>query len=170
MKEPEWKLKMVDMIRDKKDILFGQYSPFVTKVLKHKTWEEILTAVNAIGANLTDVGHLRRKQWDNMRRATQKKLLQLNQTGGKPVKLNELDLVIADIIGRDQPHQTGHGLKDDPPTKIHSVIVEDVLILEAGDGQVPTASTPEISLKEPQSEALEIFGISDKVCIIKHLR
>lgn len=47
-----------------------------------------------------------------MRRNTQKKLAECGKTGAGAVQLSTLDDIVADCIGRDEPHMTGHRLED----------------------------------------------------------
>jgi hypothetical protein len=56
----EQKLRMVTLIKEKKEILFGKYTPKLTKQVKHKEWEAIYDQLIAIGAPLKDVHHLRK--------------------------------------------------------------------------------------------------------------
>ena len=37
----EQKLKLANLVRDNKEVLFGKYSPIITKVAKNKAWENI---------------------------------------------------------------------------------------------------------------------------------
>jgi hypothetical protein len=48
------------LVREKKDILFGKYSPTVTKSAKNKAWEEICHQLRTVGATIKDVNHLRK--------------------------------------------------------------------------------------------------------------
>ena len=54
------KLKLATLVKDNKDVLFGKYSPTITKVGKHKAWEEIYGEMIAVGAPIKDVSHLRK--------------------------------------------------------------------------------------------------------------
>ena len=54
------KVKLASLVRDRKDVLFGKYSPTVTKMSKNKMWEDIFHQMIASGAPIKDVNHLRK--------------------------------------------------------------------------------------------------------------
>ena len=56
----EHKEQIAELVRDRKDILFGTYSPTVTKTAKTKSWNEIFNIVVAHGAPIPNVQHLRK--------------------------------------------------------------------------------------------------------------
>ena len=53
--------------------------------------------------------------WDNLKRATKKKLDESQRTGAGGSELSKLDKIVADVLGVDGPHMTGLGLNDDDP-------------------------------------------------------
>lgn len=66
-REIEKKLAVLQRIREKKSILFGQFSTDIEKIVIDKAWEEILVFAKSIailGEN-KDVSHLRKlfSQW-----------------------------------------------------------------------------------------------------------
>ncbi len=54
------KLEFVLLLRDNKDILFGEFSPSVTKEVKNRKWEEIANQMRAHGAIFKDIKNLRK--------------------------------------------------------------------------------------------------------------
>jgi hypothetical protein len=56
----EHKLQLAALIKEKKDILFGKFSPTITKLSKHKEWENIFNLLLANGAPVNNVHHLRK--------------------------------------------------------------------------------------------------------------
>lgn len=57
---PEQKQLLAELVREKKAILFGKFSPEVTKVVKRKNWDAIYNQLIAHGAIIPDVNQLRR--------------------------------------------------------------------------------------------------------------
>ena len=57
---PEQKLKLANLVRDNKEVLFGKYSPIITKVAKNKAWENIYQDMIAVGAAIKNASHLRK--------------------------------------------------------------------------------------------------------------
>ena len=74
----EQKLFLAELIRERKDILFAPFSPFVTKKLKQLKWEEVRTELNKTIVSqddlVLDIRGVRDTHWSNLRRATVKKL------------------------------------------------------------------------------------------------
>ena len=56
----EHKEQIAELVRDRKELLFGEYSPTVTKTAKTKSWNEIFSIVVAHGAPISNVQHLRK--------------------------------------------------------------------------------------------------------------
>ncbi len=56
----EQKIKLAGLVRDNKEILFGKYSPTVTKNAKNKIWEQIFQEMVVAGAPIKDANHLRK--------------------------------------------------------------------------------------------------------------
>lgn len=54
------KLIFAEMVLDKKDILFGKYSPKLTKAVKSRCWEDIFDLLVSHGVNVSSVHHLRK--------------------------------------------------------------------------------------------------------------
>ena len=56
----EVKIYFVTLLRDNKELLFGDYSPIVTKVARNTKWQEIADLLTARGAVFKDVRSLRK--------------------------------------------------------------------------------------------------------------
>ncbi len=54
------KLEFVQLLRDNKEVLFGEFSPSVTKESKNRKWEEIADQMRAHGAVFKDIRNLRK--------------------------------------------------------------------------------------------------------------
>lgn len=98
------KLKILQHIRDQKDILFGSLSPTITKIDKCNAWEKIADEAKTLGI-ITDekpYNYVRDVYWQNLRKRTFKKIDQRNSTGaagGNESKLDEIDNLVLDIVG-----------------------------------------------------------------------
>ena len=56
----ESKLYFVSLLRDNKELLFGDWSPVVTKVARNTKWQEIADLLTARGVIFKDVKSLRK--------------------------------------------------------------------------------------------------------------
>ena len=54
------KFEFVLLLRENKDILFGEFSPSLTKEVKNRKWEEIANQMRAHGAVFKDIRNLRK--------------------------------------------------------------------------------------------------------------
>lgn len=54
------KLKLACLVCDSKEVLFGKFSPTVTKAARNKKWDEIFQQMVAVGAPVKDAKHLRK--------------------------------------------------------------------------------------------------------------
>ena len=114
----ENKIYFVSLIKDQKDLLFGDFAgDDVTKVGKNTAWKEIAVKMKSRGAVFTDVSSLRRSNWDYMKQVTRTKYLNLRKSGaGGEEQLTELDHMILDVVGRESPYMVGIGNKSNPPS------------------------------------------------------
>ena len=110
------KIYFVSLIKDQKDLLFGDYAgDNVTKVGKNTAWKEIAVKMKSRGAVFTDVSSLRRSNWDYMKQVTRTKYLNLRKSGvGGKEQLTKLDNMILDVVGRDSLYMVGIGNKSNP--------------------------------------------------------
>lgn len=97
------KVKVLQMIRDRKDILFGQFSPKVTKIDKTEAWDTITEEAKSLGVipSNKDSSYIKDTYWQNLRKRTMKKVEPATgEAGGKQAKFDEIDDLVLDIIGK----------------------------------------------------------------------
>ncbi|XP_068083801.1 uncharacterized protein [Anabrus simplex] len=97
--------------------LFGAFSLTVTKDSKRQAWMELRDYAVAIGLVTADKDHtyVRDATWPNMRSRTVAKVDNAYQTGsggGSSKKLDVIDHLVLDIIGRESPVLQGFGTED----------------------------------------------------------
>ena len=86
----------------KKTIVLAPFSSTVTKKAKQQAWENILSQINGVGANVDSIKTLRDVIWANICRSTIKKVSESKKTGpGGSGQLSELDETVLDILGRE---------------------------------------------------------------------
>ncbi|KAL1516245.1 hypothetical protein ABEB36_000164 [Hypothenemus hampei] len=122
----ESKILILRDIRDKKEILMGAFSEKLTKADKNKAWGEVHEKAVALGIVPSNKNFMytRNTFWQNVRKNTMKKLDARKKTGekgGKECKLNEIDNLVCDIIGRDSPVIEGLLTREswDEPFQLH---------------------------------------------------
>ena len=96
------KLLLAQLVRENKTIVLAPFSSTVTKKAKQQAWENILSQMNGVGANVDSIKTLRDVIWANIRRSTIKKVSESKKTGaGGSGQLSELDETVLDILGRE---------------------------------------------------------------------
>jgi hypothetical protein len=95
------KLLLAQLVRENKTILFGPFSPSITKKAKQTCWEMIRRALLEAGSEPMDVKMLKEAEWHNLKRSVQKKYQESMRTGATGDTLSELEEVVLDVIGRD---------------------------------------------------------------------
>lgn len=114
----EQKLIFLNYLKESKDILFSQYSTSITKETKLKCWKDVNEKCLSIGYVLPpskDWSYWRDTVWPNLRNATIRKRDLKRKTGasgGKENTLNEIDLAVLDIIGKDSDVVDGLNVKE----------------------------------------------------------
>lgn len=98
------KMRILNLIRDKKDTLFGAFSPKLTKIDKQDAWEEILEEGKRLGLipSAKDINYIRDVFWQNLRKRTLKKMDESQVTGGaggEKCIMDDMDHLVLDIIG-----------------------------------------------------------------------
>ena len=106
------KMQLAELLLHKKEILFGKYSPSVTKELKNSAWDNILMELRSGGAIVKDVAYLRDKDWSNLKSAVLKRYRASLKSGAQGDSLSPLDSMVMDILGRDSPKVRGVGIDD----------------------------------------------------------
>lgn len=99
------KLRVLQLIREKKDTLFGAFSAKLTKLDKIDGWETILEEAKKLGLIPSNkcVSYLRDIYWQNIRKRTMKKIDDSHVTGaagGEKCVLDDIDKLVIDIIGK----------------------------------------------------------------------
>ena len=160
------KLLMLEMIEEDRAIIMGDFKSEEGRSKKKRVWQKIFDTLVAQGAGLKDLDYLRRTTWDNMKRATAKKLEETKGTGaGAGRKLSEVDERVARIIGTMEPHSTGHSIPDIRPAFLSrpKVLVpvqrpqgeNDAVIYNlVDDHELPEVST---QTRNPPAESLSAF-------------
>ena len=106
------KMQLAELLLHKKEILFGKYSPSVTKELKNSAWDNILMELRSGGAIVKDAAYLRDKDWSNLKSAVLKRYRASLKSGAQGDSLSPLDSMVMDILGRDLPKVRGVGIDD----------------------------------------------------------
>nr|CAI5842206.1 unnamed protein product [Callosobruchus analis] len=102
-------------ILSKKTELFEQFGPTITKDTRRKAWSEVRDYAVSIGllTSNRDTTYVRDTTWQNLRGRTMAKLdKQTGGPGGPDKKLDETDLLIIEILGKDSPVIKGFGVPD----------------------------------------------------------
>jgi hypothetical protein len=104
------KRPFVQLINEKKDILFGSFddSKGITKASKAEAWKEINNNMSAVGINLIppskDWTYLRDTVWRNIKNGAKVKLDKSQKTGnGGDTCLTPFDIMVFDVEGMDSP-------------------------------------------------------------------
>ena len=96
------KLLLAQLVREDKTIVLAPFLSTVTEKAKQQAWENILSQINGIGANVDSIKTLRDVIWANIRQSTIKKVSESKKTGvGGSGQLSELDETVLDILGRE---------------------------------------------------------------------
>lgn len=100
------KLRILQLIRDEREILFGAFSSKLTKIHKMDAWERILEEAKNLGLISTSktASYIRDIFWQNLRKRTMKKIDDAQQTGGPGGEgciLDDIDQMVLDIIGKN---------------------------------------------------------------------
>ena len=96
------KLLLAQLVRENKTIVLAPFSSTVTQKAKQQAWENILSQINGVGANVDSIKTLQDVIWANIRRSTIKKVSESKKTGaGGSGQLSELDETVLDILGRE---------------------------------------------------------------------
>ena len=130
------KLKLLQLVLERKRILFGKFSPTVTKSLKIKAWNEIAVIMKEDGATFKDALDLRDNHFSNLKRCCTRKLDKAAKTGeGQGDELDDLDNLVLKIIGKESGRVKALSIEDTP------IVFEDDPEVEALLSQ-PTKKTP----------------------------
>ncbi|XP_039299969.1 uncharacterized protein LOC111045589 isoform X2 [Nilaparvata lugens] len=147
------KILVLQQIREKKAVLFGKFSDEVCKAQKIDAWKEIHSLALGMGVVGPDKQwtYTRDVLWQNARKSTMKKVDNQKKTGsagGPEWKLNTLDNIVLDIIGRDSSVLTDLGvaetwsIEQDPPEQAeHSSFEVEVPADNVVAPAVPEATT-----------------------------
>ncbi|KAJ9581681.1 hypothetical protein L9F63_023145 [Diploptera punctata] len=131
-------------ILENRNILFGTFSPTVTKEIKKTLWREIRDYAVEIGVvtNDKDYSYVRDTTWPNMKSRTMLKVDNASRTGmngGSSSKLDNIDQLVLQILGKDSPVIHGLGVEETfPVEKLAQAEVEDELYNSSS--QSPQAS------------------------------
>ncbi|XP_050513065.1 uncharacterized protein LOC126888722 [Diabrotica virgifera virgifera] len=111
------KIMILKEIRDKKAILFGSFSDKLTKKDKIECWKTVhqkSTSLGLVPPN-KDWTYSRDVFWQNLKKTTMKKVDNRRKTGsggGTDSKFTEMDNVVLDILGPDNPILCSLGISE----------------------------------------------------------
>uniref|UniRef100_A0A6P7FFP7 Regulatory protein zeste n=1 Tax=Diabrotica virgifera virgifera TaxID=50390 RepID=A0A6P7FFP7_DIAVI len=111
------KIMILKEIRDKKVILFGSFSDKLTKKDKIECWKTVhqkSTSLGLVPPN-KDWTYSRDVFWQNLKKTTMKKVDNRRKTGsggGTDSKFTEMDNVVLDILGPDNPILCSLGISE----------------------------------------------------------
>lgn len=97
--------RILELIRSKKEVLFGTVSKELTVTQKSEAWRIVTEEAKKLGVFPTekDFKYLRDVVWPNYRKRTLTKLKTSNNdnydVGGKKAKLDATDNIVIDIVG-----------------------------------------------------------------------
>lgn len=98
------KIKLLELIRENRTVIFGAFSSSCTKAQKNQLWNDITTKAISLGLIPAhrDAKYVREVYWQNIRRRTVQKLDKSRATGaagGSENILDDVDNMVIDIIG-----------------------------------------------------------------------
>ena len=89
-------------VKKRKMILFGTLSPTLTFKLKIQTWLEVRNQLVAAGFPPRTKEQLKKK-WENLSSATKAKYAKRKKTGGGAIEWTDVDKLITEILGKENP-------------------------------------------------------------------
>ncbi|CAG7832732.1 unnamed protein product [Allacma fusca] len=145
--EDSSKMVILTMIRDNKDVLFGNFTSELENIQKKKAWVDILVKAQSIGAcnSSRKWEFVRDSMWGNWKSRTLQKRDNANKTGrggGKDCVMTPMDDMILDIIGRDTPNVVGLNLPQTGDPLPATPAVTDVVAIRSEDNQPATPPRP----------------------------
>ena len=89
-------------VKKRKMILFGTLSPTLTFKLKIQTWLEVRNQLVAAGFPPRTKEQLKKK-WEDLSSATKAKYAKRKKTGGGAIEWTDVDKLITEILGKENP-------------------------------------------------------------------
>ena len=89
-------------VKKRKMILFGTLSPTLTFKLKIQTWLEVRNQLVAAGFPPRTKEQLKKK-WEDLSSATKAKYAKRKKSGGGAIQWTEVDELITEILGKENP-------------------------------------------------------------------
>ena len=89
-------------VKKRKMILFGTLSPTLTFKLKIQTWLEVRNQLVAAGFPPRTKEQLKKK-WEDLSSATKAKYAKRKKTGGGAIEWTDVDELITEILGKENP-------------------------------------------------------------------
>ena len=89
-------------VKKRKMILFGTLSPTLTSKLKIQTWLEVRNQLVAAGFPPRTKEQLKKK-WEDLSSATKAKYAKRKKTGGGAIEWTDVDKLITEILGKENP-------------------------------------------------------------------
>ena len=129
------KLLFLQLVRDKKEVLMGAFSPTLTKIMKQEAWEEIRQALINIGVLekvIPSIEKLHDGLFSDYKRYFKAKYDAMQKTGGEGKKMTQADEIMLEIIGPESAT-----LKPVPVKQL------PVLYPGSGDGKSPDTEEEE---------------------------
>jgi hypothetical protein len=162
------KTVFVSMMKEKKDILFGAFSPTLTKDMKAACWQQIIQQCGALGIKLIPHGkdwtYVRDIIWcSNVRMPTIRKVDKTKKTGSGFVLMTDLDNLVLDVIGRDSEAVKGINVCESwtSPNSINKT--------SSSSSSSPSLSSSAVAQATPKKRLLDIRANSD-LCDLKQRR
>ena len=134
---------LLTLINNEKHILFGSYTPSLTREKKSETWMDIVKRrISVSGFDPTNCKgwqYLRDTTWPNMRQYSVKKRDLTRRSGASGgIVLTEVDHLIFEIIGKDSPGLEGLPVRD-------QVIIAPPIIAPTDEPSQSSRSSPPTS-------------------------
>ncbi|KAL7635350.1 UNVERIFIED_CONTAM: hypothetical protein RMT77_014417 [Armadillidium vulgare] len=120
MNRKSFKKELLIKIKSKKEILFGSFSPTLTKEVRSKAWIDIASFARSVHLIPRDKKwtYARDVLWPNIKKSTMAKRDITTKTGKEGMgKLTEIDELVLEILGMESPPFCGLGIKEMTPSK-----------------------------------------------------
>ena len=133
------KLVLAKEVLIRKKVLFGKFSPTITRKLRNAAWEDIRQKLLDMGATVENTEVLRDNDWGNLRRCVVQKFTKSMKSGEGGSELTELDNIVLDTIGRESSNVKALAVQDIVPNFTKSAFGESTSenLLELNGTYVP---------------------------------
>lgn len=108
------KILLLEMVLDKKEILFSRFNPRITREKQTSEWKKIVERLLAVGAEVKDWKALRDQHYANLLRSTKAKVDACKRSGEGAKQMNEMDELVLQILGEESGRLKPVSIEDTP--------------------------------------------------------